>query len=125
MKIEICRVYEPPMKKIGIWILVDRLWPRGLKKETIPFDLWLKEISPSPQLRKWFSHDPDKWIDFANKYAEELKNKPELLKDLLKKSEQAQITLFYAAKDKKHNHAKVLLRVLQTWPKEPKFEDNF
>ena len=61
--ITICRVYSPPRHKEGVWILVDRLlWPRGIKKHTIAFDLWPKEIAPSPSLRKWFNHEPEKWV---------------------------------------------------------------
>ena len=77
MKINIRRVYEKPDKEDGIRILVDRLWPRGLTKEKASVDLWLKEIAPSTELRKWFGHDPAKWKDFQKRYKQELKKNHE------------------------------------------------
>ena len=106
--IKIKRVYEKPQVDDGIRILVDRLWPRGLTKEKARIDLWLKDIAPSTQLRKWFSHDPAKWTGFRKRYLEELeRNKEEslLLREQLKKGN---VTLVYAAKDKEHNEALVL-----------------
>jgi uncharacterized protein YeaO (DUF488 family) len=117
--ITICRVYNPPTDKDGVWILVDRLWPRGLKKESLAYDLWLKEIAPSPELRKWFNHEPDKWVDFARCYIEELQNKPELIGQVLEIATNSSVTLFYAAKDIQHNHALVLQAILCSWPKIP------
>jgi uncharacterized protein YeaO (DUF488 family) len=73
MKIKIKRVYENPSKEDGMRILVDRLWPRGLTKQKAAIDLWLKEIAPSTELRKWFAHDPKKWTEFRKKYLQELK----------------------------------------------------
>lgn len=108
MNIKIKRVYEKPEKKDGYRILVDRLWPRGLTKEKAALDLWLKEIAPSTELRKWFNHDPAKWKEFINKYLKELKEneKPvSILKDYLKKG---QVTLIHAAKDEDHNEALVI-----------------
>lgn len=119
-KISICRVYHPPATKDGIWILVDRLWPRGLKKNTLAFDFWLKDIAPSPELRIWFNHDPNKWDDFAQKYAQELQDKPELMKQVTTLALDSLVTLFYAAKDVQHNHALVLQQALISWPKLPK-----
>lgn len=121
--IKICRVYEPPGSGDGLWFLVDRLWPRGLKKDALPFDAWLKEIAPSPELRKWFHHDPDKWLDFASRYIDELQDKPELIEDVLKKADSSEIVLFYAAKDKQYNHAQILKAVLESWPKSPGFTE--
>lgn len=108
MKIKIKRVYEKPAKEDGIRILVDRLWPRGLTKEKAGIDLWLKEIAPSTELRKWFRHDPDKWLEFEKRYRYELKKNEEqvsLLKDQMKKG---MVTLVYGAKDEEHNEALVL-----------------
>jgi uncharacterized protein YeaO (DUF488 family) len=108
MKIEIKRVYEKPGKEDGKRILVDRLWPRGLTKEKASIDLWLKEIAPSTELRKWFGHDPEKWKEFKKHYSDELKKNEEqvsLLKEQLKKGK---VTLVYGAKDKEHNEALVL-----------------
>ncbi|WP_133128699.1 DUF488 domain-containing protein [Legionella nagasakiensis] len=123
LDIKTCRVYEPPSSKKGLWLLVDRLWPRGLKKDALYFDRWLKDIAPSPSLRKWFNHEPDKWAEFANKYLEELKNKPELITDILEKAQNSEVILFYAAKDKKYNHVRVLKRVLESWPKLPDIKE--
>lgn len=108
MNIKIKRVYEKPGEEDGFRILVDRLWPRGLTKEKAALDLWLKDIAPSTELRKWFNHDPDKWKEFKKKYLNELKDNKEavsLLKDHLKKKT---VTLLYAAKDSDHNEALVL-----------------
>lgn len=108
MKIRIKRVYEKPAKEDGFRILVDRLWPRGLTKEKASVDLWLKDIAPTTELRKWFDHDPAKWNDFKKRYRLELKknNEPVLvLKEHLKKGI---VTLVYAAKDEEHNEALVL-----------------
>lgn len=109
MKIKIKRVYEKPDKEDGFRILVDRLWPRGLTKEKASVDLWLKKIAPSTELRKWFGHDPKKWIEFKKRFLHELKENKEpvlLLKEQMKKG---MITLVYAAKDEEHNEALVLL----------------
>lgn len=117
--VTICRVYHPPTHKKGIWVLVDRLWPRGIKKDEITLDLWLKEIAPSPSLRKWFNHDPAKWSEFRHRYIQELKNKQASIELILDKAKQLPVTLFYAAKDTKHNHALVLQETLQSWPNLP------
>jgi len=108
MKIKIKRVYEKPDKEDGFRILVDRLWPHGLTKEKASVDLWLKDIAPSTELRKWFGHDPEKWKEFRKRYNEELKKNEEqvsLLKDQIKKGT---VTLVYGAKDEEHNEALVL-----------------
>ncbi len=80
--IEIKRIYDKSERKNGFRILIDRLWPRGLSIEKAKVDLWLKEIAPSDKLRKWFSHDSEKWNDFKKKYKHELKDKPELLQKI-------------------------------------------
>lgn len=121
-KISICRVYNPPIYKDGLWVLVDRLWPRGLKKDALDIDLWLKDIAPSATLRKWFNHDPAKWVAFSQHYVEELQLKPALIADLLEKAHHKPITLFYAAKDQEYNHARVLEAVLKSWPNISKFK---
>ncbi len=108
MSIRIKRVYEQPGHEDGKRILVDRLWPRGLTKEKASVDLWLKDIAPSTELRKWFAHDPSKWTEFKQRYLHELKANSEavqVLKDELKKG---QVTLVYGAKDEEHNDALVL-----------------
>lgn len=107
------RVYESYSKEDGYRVLVDRLWPRGISKEKAHVDVWMKEIGPSNELRKWFGHDPKKWEAFEKKYKEELKEKKELLnelKELIKKHHT--VTLLYGAKDTEHNQAVVLAHIL-------------
>ena len=102
------RVYDKPEKRDGRRILVDRVWPRGLTKEKASVDLWLKEIAPSTELRKWFGHDPAKWEGFRKRYIGELKENKEqvsVLKEALKKGK---VTLVYGAKDEEHNQALVI-----------------
>jgi len=113
INIKIKRVYDHPTKDDGMRILVDRLWPRGLSKKEAKVYLWLKNIAPSNELRKWFSHDVAKWQEFQKRYANELKNNKEnldKLKQLVK--EEATITLLFAATDIEHNNAVVLKRIL-------------
>ncbi len=108
MNIRIKRVYEQPDPADGMRILVDRLWPRGMTKEKAGVDLWLKNIAPSTELRKWFGHEPAKWEEFKQRYREELRENKEqvsLLKEQLKKGP---VTLLYGAKDEVHNEALVL-----------------
>lgn len=108
MNIKIKRVYENPDKTDGFRILVDRLWPRGLTKEKASVDLWLKEIAPSTELRKWFNHEPEKWKEFIKKYLVELKENKEpvsLLKEWVKKGP---VTLIYGARDQEHNEALII-----------------
>lgn len=106
--IKIKRVYEKPEDEDGIRILVDRLCPRGLTKEKASIDLWLKDIAPSTELRKWFNHDPEKWNEFKKRYLAELhKNKKSvaMLKEQLIKGD---VSLIFGAKDEAHNEALVL-----------------
>ena len=110
--IKIKRVYLPAEKEDGTRILVDRLWPRGLTKEKASVDLWLKEIAPSTDLRKWFSHDPAKWAEFQTRYLAELhKNKEQLIR-LREEVAKGPATLLFAAKDEQHNEAIVLHKLL-------------
>jgi uncharacterized protein YeaO (DUF488 family) len=113
MNIKIKRAYEHPDKDDGNRILVDRLWPRGLTKEKARVDLWLKEIAPSTELRKWFGHDPDKWKRFQGRYETEIRRKGDLIKMLKREAKEGTITLIYAARDEKHNEALVLKRFLE------------
>lgn len=114
MKTKIKRVYEKPDKEDGFRILVDRLWPRGLTKEKASVDLWLKEIAPTTELRKWFGHDPEKWSDFKEKYTAELKKNNDPVSTLQKKIKEGTVTILYGAKDEAHNEAQVLLDYVQT-----------
>lgn len=105
------RVYDKPEKSDGYRILVDRVWPRGLTKEKAAVDLWLKEIAPSTELRKWFGHDPAKWPEFRKRYKQELKENKESVSDLEKALKKGKVTLVYGAKDEEHNQALVIKEV--------------
>lgn len=111
--IKVKRIYDPPSTEDGKRILVDRLWPRGIKKEGAGIDEWLKEIAPSNELRKWFSHDPAKWEEFRKRYRKELKDKTDLVGKIRGESKKGRITLLFSAKDEGHNNAVVLKEVLE------------
>ncbi len=110
------RIYEPTDKEDGCRILVDRLWPRGITKEKAKIDLWLKEIAPSDELRKWFGHDPAKWEKFQIQYAKELETKTDLIKQIQREAKKGKVTLLYSAKDKEHNNAVALSAFLEKSP---------
>ena len=109
--ISLKRAYEPPATTDGMRVLVDRLWPRGVTKAKAGIDLWLKELAPSTELRRWFGHDPEKWPEFQEKYRAELKDNP-ALPELRKLCRDGDVTLVYAAKDELHNDAVVLRQLL-------------
>jgi len=111
-KLQLKRVYEKSNKDDGYRILVDRLWPRGLKKTEAKIDLWLKEIAPSNELRKWFDHDVNKWKQFCTKYSKELKNKDEELNIITQQLKKSNVTLLFGASDKEHNQAVALLQYI-------------
>lgn len=113
MDLRIKRIYDPYSADDGFRILIDRLWPRGIKKEEARIDLWLKEAAPSAALRKWFNHEPEKWEQFRMKYHGELKDSAavEQLLSALKKNKT--VTLLFGARDQKHNHALVLKQFLE------------
>lgn len=113
MDIQLKRVYEQPAATDGKRILVERLWPRGLTKEKAHLDLWLKQIAPSTQLRKWFDHDPDKWAEFQTRYRAELRGNGEQTTRLKDEIGKHRTTLVYAARDETHNAAIVLLDFLK------------
>ena len=110
--IKLKRVYESPSPQDGLRVLVDRLWPRGLSKQDAAVDIWLKDIAPSPALRRWFGHDPAKWTEFQRRYRNELEKNPSAVEELKRQIGQADTTLLYAAKDVDHNHAIVLQRFI-------------
>ena len=112
MNIKIKRVYERPDKEDGTRVLVDRLWPRGLTKANASVDLWLKEIAPSTELRKWFGHDPGKWAEFKTRYRAELKENDDQVALLKGQIEKGTVTLVYGAKDEEHNEAVVIQEFL-------------
>jgi uncharacterized protein YeaO (DUF488 family) len=105
------RAYEEPSRQDGLRILVDRLWPRGLSKEAAALDLWAKDVAPTPSLRKWFDHRPERFAEFKRRYRDELKGNP-ALPDVLAQIGKRKATLLYAAKDPAINHAVVLAEVL-------------
>lgn len=107
------RVYDDVSQQDGKWILVDGVWPRGIKKEDLEHDEWYKEIAPSSDLRKWFDHDPDKWEEFKKKYKKELKEQKDLVDQIKKDSDGHNVTLLYAAKDEEHNQAVVIKEYIE------------
>jgi uncharacterized protein YeaO (DUF488 family) len=111
MEIKLKRVYEEPSPQDGWRVLVDRLWPRGLTKEKAHVDLWLRDLGPSSELRKWCGHDPAHWDEFRRRYAAELRGKQELLDQLT--DHPGPITLLYGAKDPEHNQAVALREYLE------------
>jgi len=111
--IKIKRAYEKWAKDDGWRVLVDRLWPRGVKKTTAHFDTWMKDVAPSTALRKWFGHEPEKWSGFQRKYRSELAKNKELVTELKKmEKEHGTLTLVFGAKDVEHNEAVVLADIL-------------
>lgn len=114
--INIKRIYDKPENTDGYRVLVDRLWPRGVKKELAQLDEWDKDLAPSPALRKWFNHRRDRFDEFSRHYREELDSKKEELDRLRTLANRKKLTLLYAAKDTMINHARVLHDVLSTSP---------
>jgi uncharacterized protein YeaO (DUF488 family) len=112
MQVWLKRVYDPATAQDGTRILVDRLWPRGVRKEDAAIDRWMKEIAPSSALRKWFGHDPERWEAFRERYIEELEEIPEVVEALADEVRKGRVTLVFAAKDRVHVHARVLKEVL-------------
>lgn len=106
------RVYEPASPEDGMRILVDRLWPRGLRKENAAVDRWLKEIAPSSELRQWFGHDPVRWPEFRRRYTAELRQHVAALDEVRELAKQGTVTLVFGAHDEQHNDAVVLREVL-------------
>jgi uncharacterized protein YeaO (DUF488 family) len=111
--IHLKRAYEEPSKDDGTRILVERLWPRGVSKDKAAIDLWLKEVAPSTELRKWYGHDPDKWEEFRRRYSAELDERREALDDLERRLKEGPVTFVFAARDEEHNSAVVLKEYLE------------
>ncbi|MDE1942599.1 MAG: DUF488 domain-containing protein [Betaproteobacteria bacterium] len=107
-RIRIKRAYDPPDPADGIRLLVDRLWPRGLRKEAAALDDWQKDLAPSPGLRQWFGHDPARWQEFRQRYLAEMAANPEPFESIRTLARSGTVTLLYAARDAAHNHALVL-----------------
>src|SRR6516225_1206744 len=110
--IRLKRAYEPPASDDGIRILIDRLWPRGVKKTDAAIDEWMKEIAPSTKLRKWFSHDPERWQEFRRRYQTEIRHHPDEFERLRTLAQRGRITLVFSAHDEAHNDAVVLKDLL-------------
>ena len=110
--VKLIRAYEPAAAGGGPRVLVDRLWPRGVSKSRLALDHWMKDIAPSPGLRKWFGHDPVRWAEFRSRYARELRANAEWVGRLRALARERPITLVYSAHDERHNHAVVLRAVL-------------
>ena len=104
------RAYDPAGARDGYRVLVERLWPRGVRKTDLQLDAWLKDVAPSPELRRWFGHDPARWIEFAARYRRELREHPaaEALAELVRRASVRTVTLVYGARDENHNSAVVL-----------------
>jgi len=111
--IQIKRVYDLPTKEDGPRFLVERLWPRGMKKEALHMDAWCKNLAPSDELRRWFSHDPAKWKEFQRRYWAELADHPEACQSLLDTAKKGNVTLLYSAHDTEHNSAILLKSYLE------------
>jgi uncharacterized protein YeaO (DUF488 family) len=111
--IRLKRAYEEPAERDGLRILVERLWPRGLSKERAAVDLWVKEVAPSPELRKWYGHDPVKWDEFKKRYWAELEANEDAVADLRRRIREEPVTFVYAARDEQRNSAAVLEEYLR------------
>ncbi len=112
--VKLKRAYEPPCADDGERFLVDRLWPRGLRRGELSLAGWLKDLAPSDELRRWFGHDSTKWPQFCERYRQELQmpEKQALLRILAQKAQEGTVTLVYAAQDKEHNNAVVLKQLI-------------
>ncbi|MFD2257341.1 DUF488 domain-containing protein [Luteolibacter algae] len=117
MEIYLKRAYELASAEDGLRILVDRLWPRGVSKEDLKIDVWLKEIAPSEKLRKWFGHEAARWKEFQERYLEELEKNRSAMATLNEYISQDTVTLIYSARDAEHNHAIVLKGFLENQKK--------
>ena len=108
MRVQTKRIYDAPSRTDGWRVLVDRLWPRGIRKDDAKLDDWAKPVAPSDELRKWFGHDPDKWKEFRRRYRRELDDNADEVAAMLDRCRKKTITLLFAAKDREHNNAVVL-----------------
>ncbi|HWI15703.1 MAG TPA: DUF488 domain-containing protein [Burkholderiales bacterium] len=111
--VRVKRAYAPASVNDGLRVLVDRVWPRGITREKLKADLWVKEIAPSTALRKWFGHDPEKWPEFKKRYFRELDGRAEAVEGLRKAGAKHSMTLLFAARDEEHNNAVALAEYLR------------
>jgi uncharacterized protein YeaO (DUF488 family) len=112
--INLKRAYEPASRDDGVRLLVERLWPRGVKKDVLQLEAWLKDVAPSTKLRQWFGHDPSKWSEFQRRYRAELDRNPEALEPILKSAGRGRVTLIYSSHDQEHNNAVVLKAYIES-----------
>jgi uncharacterized protein YeaO (DUF488 family) len=118
--LQVKRIYEPPAKSDGTRLLVERLWPRGLKKEDAKLDGWLREVAPSTTLRKWFNHDPAKWDEFQKRYRDELNRNTEAWQPILEAARKGRVTLLFSSHDAEHNNVVALKAYLESHLKNSK-----
>ena len=114
MAVRMRRAYDPPLPEDGRRVLVERLWPRGIKKENLFINAWLKELAPSDELRRWFGHDPDRWQEFQQRYREELRGirQQQLLDELAQQASRRNVTLIYSAREERFNNAFALRDII-------------
>jgi uncharacterized protein YeaO (DUF488 family) len=117
MAIRIKRIYEPAGPSDGFRVLVDRLWPRGVSKDKARIDLWLRDVAPSPALRVWFGHDPERWTEFRARYHAELRRNSTALAPLVERAKKGRLTLLYSARDERFNQAVALKVYLDKQPR--------
>jgi len=120
MSLKFKRIYEAPLPGDGFRILVDRLWPRGISREKASIDLWLKEVAPSTELRKWFNHEPDKWEGFKRRYFMELDDCSELISSILDIAMEKKVTLLFSSRDEKLNNAAALKEYIDKYARSSK-----
>ena len=114
MTISLKRAYDAPTRADGCRILVERLWPRGLSKAAASIDLWCKEVAPSTELRRWFNHDPDKWVEFRRRYFDELRGRKQSLQPIRDRIRAGQVTFIFAARETRLNNAVALKEYLES-----------
>jgi len=113
MPIELKRAYDPPARGAGRRVLVDRVWPRGIARQQLAIDAWLKDLAPSTELRIWFANDASRWQEFRQRYFDELAARPETIRELLAEARAGRVTLVFAAKDRERNNAVALKAYLE------------
>jgi uncharacterized protein YeaO (DUF488 family) len=119
MEVRLKRAYEPPAASDGYRVLIDRLWPRGVKRDEARLDEWARELAPSSELRRWFGHDPARFGEFRRRYTAELGDQEEKLRELRRRARTGPLTLVYGARDEEHNDAIVLAEILRSGRRSP------
>jgi uncharacterized protein YeaO (DUF488 family) len=115
VSIHLKRAFESPSKEDGYRVLVDRVWPRGIKKEDLSVEIWLKEVGPSTELRKWFGHDPERWEEFRKRYFRELERHREEISALAEKARKGRVTLVFGSREQKYNNAAALKEYIEKY----------